>query len=100
MILAEKLIWDGLKIPDYIIWKDSDEDIVLFDSMRGCYFSLDDVASAIWKHIPKNESLETTIEALMDVYHADRPTIESDVIRFVENSMEKGLLIVAERETT
>lgn len=90
--------WNDLIIPDNVVWQSVDEDIVLFDSNNGNYFSLDEIASEVWRNIHHKKPFDSVVEELMKKYHADSDLITGDISRFVDDTIQKGLLTVNDGE--
>ena len=85
-------LWDRLFIPKRIVWLDVDADLVLFNSANGSYSILNEVASSIWRNISCGRSFACTMERLTDEYHADRESIAGDLIRFMHEAVQSGIL--------
>jgi coenzyme PQQ synthesis protein D (PqqD) len=64
--------------------------IVNFDN--GVYYGLDPTGARIWNLLRQPSTIEQLCDTLADVYHVDRPTLESDVRAFVHDLAEHGLV--------
>lgn len=70
---------------------------MLYDVEVGRYYVLNSVGSEIWGQI--NEKVGIDIEAIignMQVLYPTIETIEQDVVLFIENAREKGLILFGE----
>ena len=69
-----------------------DEEIVMMSIQRGEYYGLDKVGSRIWNLIEKPICVNDMITLLLDEYEIDRENCEKDVLEFLEELLEKGLV--------
>jgi hypothetical protein len=72
-----------------------DDEMVILSIERGAYFGLDDIGTEIWQHLATPVSIESLCNVLIAKYDADRPTIEQDVISFLERLVTERLISVA-----
>lgn len=55
-------------------------------------FSLSETAARIWELLPGAEREEAIVDALLEEYEVDRPTLEKDVKEFLEQLRELEIL--------
>jgi hypothetical protein len=84
--------WQSLIVPDHIVWNDVEGDLVLFDSRRQNYYTLDETASAIWRCIALGGSYSATIGQLCARYDAPKAVIAADALSFAQDALEAGFL--------
>jgi hypothetical protein len=77
-----------------ILASDVDDEKIMMSIAQGQYYSLDPVASRVWELIQKPVMVSDLIDALLLKYDIDRETCEGDVLTFLEDLNEKGILEV------
>ena len=55
--------------------------------------TLNEVAAFIWKNLDESESREILVDKIMDEFEVDRETATRDVIGFVSDLYERGLVL-------
>jgi len=71
-----------------------DGEMVLLDMESENYFGLDEVGTAIWQGMQEKESLKEVFSLLLEQYDVSEEVLKHDLIHFVENLVESGLLEV------
>lgn len=71
-----------------------DDDLVLFSASRGMYYGTQVVGSRIWALIEEEVSVAEICDALLEEFSVDRVTCEREVVQFVEQLGEEGLVTV------
>jgi hypothetical protein len=61
---------------------------------KGQYFGLEPVGSRVWELIEKPVKVAELIDGLLGKYDVDRETCEKDVLAFLEELHEAGILQV------
>lgn len=79
---------------DDVPWKILDDTVVILDLSGGDFFELDDVGCRIWKALDGVLTLEDQAQALVAEYGIDIEAARSDVIAFVTDLTDKGLVIL------
>ena len=79
-------------IPPQVMSRVVGDDTVLLDLASGMYFGLDGVGNSIWESISEGRSLADTAEAIVAEYDVTEEQARADVIEFVTNLLECGLL--------
>jgi hypothetical protein len=77
-----------------IVAGDIDDEKVMMSVEKGQYYSLDPVGSRVWELIEKPVKVAALIDTLMLKYDVDRETCERDVLAFLEELREEGILQV------
>lgn len=77
-----------------IVASDIDGEVVMMSVEKGQYYSLDLVGSRAWELIEEPVKVAALIEALLLEYDVDRETCERDVLAFLEELCEDGILQV------
>ena len=71
-----------------------DGEVVMLSIQRGEYFGLDKIGSRIWELIENLVSIKEIRSILIEEYDVDEETCLKDLIEFLEDLQNKGLLIV------
>lgn len=79
---------------DDIVASDIDDEKVMMSVERGQYYGLDPIGSRVWELIEKPIRVSDLIDALLLKYDVDRDTCERDVLEFLGELREDGLLRV------
>ena len=80
-----------------IIAADMDGETVMMSVETGQYYNLGKIGGAIWSSLNEPLSIEALIVKLMDTYNVSRDQCETEVIAFLDDLQEQGLVIKAER---
>jgi hypothetical protein len=83
---------DKLVISPLAVWNDVEGNLALFHSDTRCYFGLNSVGAAIWRHIAANREIPEVIARLTQEYDADAATIAVEVRRVAAELVQAGLL--------
>ena len=81
-----------LKVPPQVMSRLVGDETVLLDLESGIYFGLDGVGRQIWESVASGHSLGEIIAEVVAAYEVDEAQAESDVIEFVRDLVERGLL--------
>lgn len=68
------------------------EETVLLDLASGIYFGLDPVGSRIWSLIESPRPISEIRDELLKEYEVDETTCENEVLRFLNQAAERGLI--------
>ena len=81
-----------LSIPPQVMSRLVGDETVLLDLESGIYFGLDGVGKRIWESIGEGLTLGETAAIIVSEYEVDEATAQADVIDFVSDLVERGLL--------
>lgn len=81
-----------IQIGDDVVWREVDEQVVIFDTARNQYFGLDGSGGAMWRTLVECGSTEAALESLADDFDADPNELRNDLEALVKNLVERGLL--------
>jgi hypothetical protein len=81
-----------LSIPPQVLSRQVGDETVLLDLASGQYFGLDKVGKRIWDSISGGRSLAETADSLVAEYEVGEEQASKDVIDFVTNLVDRGLL--------
>lgn len=77
-----------------IVASDIDDEKVMMSIERGSYYGLDPVGSRVWELIDGPVRVSELIDGLLLKYDVDRETCERDVLAFLEELRENGVVRV------
>jgi len=75
-----------------VVWNEAQGQMVLLNARTGTYFALDEIGAEIWKLLLQHRSAAPVVDAMQDLFDADRETLSADVQRLVGELLEHGLL--------
>jgi hypothetical protein len=81
-----------LKIPPQVMSRLVGDETVILDLASGAYFGLDGVGKRIWESISEGKSLAEATSIIVAEYEVDESQAEVDVMQFVSDLVERGLL--------
>lgn len=83
-----------LKIPDGIVHRDLQGELVLLNLNTGVYFGLDHVGTKIWHLLQEGRSLRSVLDILVKEYDVAETKCREDLLALVTQMREKGLVEV------
>lgn len=78
-----------------IVASDIDDEKVMMSIEKGCYYGLDPIGSRVWELIETPTRVSDLVDALLLKFDVDRQTCEQDVLAFLEELHDAGILQVA-----
>jgi hypothetical protein len=83
----------SLSVPEHIVWSPGDGASVLFDSIAGTYFGLNDTGSAVWQLLAKGIPLPEIGARLAHEFDVDERAAGAEARRIADQLISAGLLI-------
>lgn len=77
-----------------IVASDIEDEKVMMSIEKGQYFGLEPVGSRIWEMLETPVKVSAIIDALVGQYDVDRQTCERDVLAFLDELDEAGIVQV------
>ncbi len=74
-----------------------DGEVCLFNPESAEYLNLNATGSCIWTLLETPSVLDNLVGNLQDLYEVDQATCRSDVERFVEEALQKGMLRIGQQ---
>jgi len=62
-----------------IIWSIVDDEAVLLDTSSGHYFSLNPLATEIWKRLHRGDSINRIVATIADKYEVEEEVVKRDI---------------------
>ncbi len=75
-----------------LVTADVDGEKVMMSVNRGKYFGLDAVGSYIWELLGRPVAIKQVIAVLLDAYEVDEDTCRRDLLIFLNNMYDKGVI--------
>lgn len=91
--MSETDLLRDLRIADDLVVRELDGEAIILHLTRGTYFGLDEIGTRVWRHLDRQDSLETAVSALVSEYAVDAETARSDVHRLVTQLLVHGLVV-------
>jgi hypothetical protein len=85
-----------VKIPDGIIHRDLQGELVLLSLNSGTYFGLDPLGTRIWHLLRDGRSLQQVVETLVREYEVTEAQCRKDLLNLVSRMREKGIVEVCD----
>lgn len=82
----------GFELADRVQSSLIEGEVVLLDLKRGVYLGLDEVGTRVWQLLGENNNVEVIIERLHEEYGVPLERIRTDVFRFVQELLDRGVL--------
>lgn len=83
-----------LAIPKQVVSRAVGDETVLLDLESGIYFGLDGVGQRIWEALGEGKTLGEVTEIVVQEYEVDVGRAKADVLAFVGELVERGLVEV------
>ena len=83
---------------DNVVSRELEGEAVMLNLESGVYFGLDEVGTRIWALIQEHGSLRKVFQVMQQEYEVAPQTLESDLLRLVEELRARGLVSVSQRD--
>lgn len=84
-----------LQIPDGIVHRDLEGELVLLNLNTGVYFGLDPVGTRIWHLLQNQHSLQQVLNTLLLEYEVTDAQCGQDLLDLITQLLSKGLVRVS-----
>ncbi len=89
---ATRLATLRVVIPDSVLLRRVESELLVFDSRSNRTFVLDEIGERIWSELGEDRALGAVYEALLARFDVEPHVLERDLMRFVERLAERGLV--------
>lgn len=79
-------------VPDTVLARQIQEEMVILDLRSGCYFSLNAIGSEVWEQLMQQQPLDKIAAALAAKYGAESTSIQADVSALLGDLLEQKLI--------
>ena len=87
-------------IPDGVLSRDLQGEMVVLDLKTGVYFGLDPVGTRIWHLVQEHQSLQKVLDSMVEEYEVGEAQCTQDLLSFVAKMLERGLVEVNNKAGT
>lgn len=84
-----------LRIPAHVPFSVVGEDAFLLNIKADKYYGLDKVGARLWELLNEGKSLKDSHQIILNEYEVDPAQLEKDLLRLIEDLLDKGLVEVA-----
>lgn len=84
-----------VRIRKDVLYHDLQGEVVILDLNSELYFGLNPVGTRIWHFLEERGSLQRVVNSLVEEYDVTRARCADDLLGFVAQMLEKGLLEVS-----
>lgn len=84
----------GVAVPEQVLVRQLDDEIVILDLASESYFGLDEVGTAMWNEVTAVESIEHAYQSLLEQFDVEPETLRTDLQALLQQLIEKKLLEV------
>ena len=85
-------------IPSSVLLQEIDNELLIFNSETGQFYSVNDTGAVIWESIIEHANLGDVLDDISEVFDVDRDILINDLLKFVLPLYEQGLLILAKQK--
>ncbi|MDD2837509.1 PqqD family protein [Sulfuricurvum sp.] len=85
-------------IPSSVLLQEIDNELLIFNSETGQFYSVNDTGAVIWESIIEHDNLGDVLDDISEVFDVDRDILINDLLKFVLPLYEQGLLILAKQK--
>jgi hypothetical protein len=82
---------DRIEIPETVVFRDLDGEVVILDLESSTYFGLDPVGARMWTLLSEHGSLSTVLETLREEYDVEADRLQADLLQLTSRFCERGL---------
>jgi len=79
-------------IPSTVLLQSVDDEVLLFNSANGLFFSLNEIGAVFWQSMSESSSLREIFNQIVQEYEVQEDLLAQDIITFSQTLAEQGLL--------
>jgi hypothetical protein len=79
-------------VPEQVLVRQLDDEIVILDLASESYFGLDDVGTAMWNEVTNANSIEQAYTALLEQYDVEPEVLRNDLQNLLQQLVDQQLL--------
>ena len=85
-----------IEIPEGVVWRDLDDEVVILDVVSNQYFGLSGAGSAMWRQLAEHGSVDKTVASLQQEFDAGAEQLRADLEALIKDLEGKGLLKISD----
>src|SRR5262249_835428 len=90
--MPQVTLTDRLVVPEAVVSRELDGEMVLLNLDSGVYFGLGEVGTAMWRAVHGTGALGDALDSILAQYDVERDVLRDDLLRLVDEMCGKGLL--------
>jgi len=79
-------------VPQHILTQQLEDELILLDTEKGQYFSLNEVGSRMWTLLQQGKDLEGVLNDMLQEYEVEESKLRADLAKFVDKLTSQGFL--------
>lgn len=83
-----------MRVAEGIVFRELQDETVILNLETGTYFGLDPIGTRIWQLCQEKRLLRSVWETLQTEYEAPAEELEADLLGFVDELSQKGLVVL------
>lgn len=90
---VEKISLDAQVVSNKsVVSCDLDGEAAMLNMDDGVYYGLNTVGASVWNHIQEPISVQEVVELILEEYDVEQDRCQADVVKLLEELLEKGLI--------
>ncbi len=90
---------DVVAVPDHVLVRQMDDELVILDLNTEAYFGLNDVGAALWSSLQETSSIDDAYRRLLDTYDVAPETLRQDIETLLQQLLDQQLIEIHARES-
>ena len=90
---------DVISVPDHVLVRQMDDELVILDLNTEAYFGLNDVGTAMWTSLQETSSIDDAYGRLLDIYDVAPETLRHDIETLLQQLVDQQLIEIHARES-
>jgi Coenzyme PQQ synthesis protein D (PqqD) len=92
--------YDTVSVSSHQVSTTLGNECVILELQAGTYFSVNDVGTAVWNYLQQPRLVSDVIAHIVTKYEVSADQAEAEILSFLQNLVDKGLVIVEEHGST
>lgn len=85
---------DIVKIPEDVVFREVEGEMVLLNTGTGTYYGLDAVGSRMWDLLAEKKNIREVMEMMLQEYEVAAEDLQRDILHLVQELKTRGLVEV------
>jgi hypothetical protein len=86
--------FDTVSASPHQVYTTLGSETVVLEFQAGTYFGMDEVGTAVWNFLQQSRQVADVIEYVASNYEVSAEVAETEILGFLQNLVEKGLLVI------
>ncbi len=84
-----------VEIPEDVVWRELDDEVVILDVVSNQYFGLSGAGSAMWRLLAEHGSVDETVTRLQEDFDAGVEQLRNDLEALIKDLEGRGLVKIS-----